>query len=156
MSDLLPGRSAPRSRAVTGKPKSPDRPAYAFEQEVEHQLYLHPLQASIARGTIRTIDSSEAEATEGVVTVLTHENAPRLASDDDRELSLQDPEVSFRGQLIGAVIADSSEAAREAAAGVRVSYDPAAARCVLRPDHPDLLRAREGQPRALPTDTQRG
>ena len=156
MSDLLQRSIGAAVSRRDGRLKVTGQAAYAFEQEVERPLYLHPLQATIARGAIRTIDSSEAEATEGVVAVLTHENAPRLASDDNRELYiLQDPEVSFRGQLIGAVIADSSEAAREAAARVRVFYDQQPHDVVLRPDHPDLYAPEKVNP-SFPTDTSEG
>ena len=53
------------------------------------------------------------------------------------------------------MIADSSEAAREAAARVRVSYDQQPHDVVLRPDHPDLYAPEKVNP-SFPTDTSEG
>ena len=59
-------------------------------------------------------------------TVLTHLNAPRLVDTKDQELLvLQSAAVGFRGQFIGAVVAESSEIARHAAGLVEVAYAPA-------------------------------
>ena len=53
---------------------------------------LHPVQATIARGRVTAIDTAAAEALDGVLAVLTHDNAERLASTDDAELAvLQSP-----------------------------------------------------------------
>jgi xanthine dehydrogenase YagR molybdenum-binding subunit len=129
---------------------------YAFEQQVHEPLYLHPVQATVARGTITAIDTGHAERVNGVVTVLTHENAPRLATDETRELwILQDAEVHFRGQLIGAVIATTAEIAREAAAQVRITYDEQPHDAELRTDHPDLYKPDKVNP-SFPTDTSQG
>ncbi len=88
--------------------------------------------------------------------VLTHENAPRLASDEDRELwILQDAQVAFRGQLIGAVVAETSETAREAASRVRVAYAEQPHDVVLRADHQDLYAPEKVNP-SFPTDTSEG
>ena len=65
---------------------------------------------------------SAALAEPGVLAVLTHQNAPELAWADDPELAiLQSDEVAFRGQFVGAVIAETSEIARHAAGLVRWS-----------------------------------
>lgn len=96
---------------------------YAFEQDVENACYLHPVQADIARGRISSVDAVAARDMPGVIAVLTHENAPRLASADDPELAiLQDDVVAFRGQIIGGVVAESPEIARQAASLVRCDY----------------------------------
>jgi xanthine dehydrogenase YagR molybdenum-binding subunit len=99
---------------------------YAYEQPVRQPAYLHPVQATIAKGTVVRIDTQAAEALDGVLTVLTHLNAPRLVDTKDQELLvLQSPAVGFRGQLIGAVVAESTEIARHAAGLVEVAYVPA-------------------------------
>jgi CO/xanthine dehydrogenase Mo-binding subunit len=59
---------------------------YAYEHPLADPLYLYPLQSAIARGRITTVDAAAARALEGVVAVITHENAPRLATDADKEL----------------------------------------------------------------------
>ena len=114
---------------------------YAFEQPVDRPAYLYPLQATIATGRITHIDTSAATAQPGVLAVLTHENAPRLASTGDAEVAvLQSDEVAFRGQIVGAVIAETSEIARHAASLVRFSYEERAHDVELRADHDQLTK----------------
>src|SRR5919109_1692946 len=97
---------------------------YAFEWAVENPTYVCPLQAAIAAGRITAIDAAAASAAPGVLAVLTHENAPRVASEDDRELAiLQSGEVAYRGQIVGGVIAESPESARRAASLVQIEYE---------------------------------
>ena len=111
---------------LDGVPKVRGTALYAYEQPVPQPAYLHPVQATIARGTVVRIDTGAAEALDGVLTVLTHLNAPRLVDTKDQELLvLQSAAVGFRGQVIGAVVAESSEIARHAAGLVEVAYAPA-------------------------------
>jgi len=129
---------------------------YAFEHPLQRPTYLHPVQSTIARGRIAKIDASAAESVEGVIAVITHETASRLASDENKELwILQSPEVHFRGQLIAAVIADSLETARQAAGLVRVEYAPAPHDVSLRPGRRDLY-APKSVNAGYPTDTDQG
>jgi xanthine dehydrogenase YagR molybdenum-binding subunit len=115
------GTSVPRQ---DGPDKVRGTATYAYEQQVERPTYLHAVQSSVPRGRITDLDTSAAEALPGVVAVLTHRNAPKLADTDNRELAvLQDDLVSFRGELVGAVIAETPEVAREAAGLVRVRYE---------------------------------
>ena len=97
---------------------------YAYEHPVEEPSYLAPVVSTIARGRITRIDDAEARALPGVRLVLTHANAPRIRVRTDAALViLQSPEVHYRGELVGAVVADSPHVAREAAALLRVDYD---------------------------------
>ena len=69
---------------------------------------------------------------------------------------LQAAEVAFRGQLVGVVVAETSETARQAAdAGRASSYDERPHDVELRADHPDLYTPEQGQPR-LPDRHRRG
>ncbi|QFU89098.1 xanthine dehydrogenase family protein molybdopterin-binding subunit [Amycolatopsis sp. YIM 10] len=96
---------------------------YAYETAVDRPAYCHPVQATIARGRVTRLDTAAAEALPGVLAVLTEANAERLASTEDGELAvLQSAEVAFRGQLIGCVVAETSETARQAADLVEVAY----------------------------------
>jgi len=114
---------------------------YAFEHPLEHPAYLHPVQATIARGRVVAVDTAAAAALDGVLIVVTHLNAPRLASDKDKELwVLQSDEVAFRGQFVGAVVAESPEIAREAAGLVRVDYDQQPHDVLLSANRQDLYR----------------
>ena len=129
---------------------------YAAEHPFADPAYAHPVQAAIARGTITAIATEAASAVRGVLAVLTHENAERLASDEDKEFwLLQSPEVCFRGQFVAGVVAESAEAAREAAELVEVSYKEQDHDVVLRSDHPDLYAPEQVNP-SFPTDTEDG
>ncbi|MFC4372876.1 xanthine dehydrogenase family protein molybdopterin-binding subunit [Nocardia halotolerans] len=155
--------SSLRIQAIGGSPTRVDGPAklrgrapYAMEHPQPDPLHAFPVQSTIVRGRIREIDSGAAESVDGVVAVLTHHNAPRLATDDNEELFiLQNAEIFFRGQLIGAVIATSPEVAREAAALVRVRYDERPGDVTLSVDRDDLYTP-DGLDGGFPSDTSVG
>lgn len=152
-----PGKSvgAPISR-VEGPLKVRGAAKYAYEYPVDEPAYLHPLQSTVASGRVKEIDASRAEEEPGVFAVLTHENAPRLASTEDRELAiLQSDEVGFRGQFIGAVVAESFEAARHAASLVEIEYEENEPDADFRPDRDDLY-APEKVNAGFETDTSVG
>ncbi|HEX6443696.1 MAG TPA: xanthine dehydrogenase family protein molybdopterin-binding subunit [Streptosporangiales bacterium] len=129
---------------------------YAYEQPVTDPLYLHPIQASVGRGRVALFDATAAEEHEGVAAVLSHVNAPRLASTEDAELAiLQSPEIAFRGQLIGVVVAETPELARYAAGLVHVAYEEEPCDVALRADRDDLYEPESVNP-AMPTDSSEG
>lgn len=141
---------------VDGPAKVTGTARYAYEQPFTEPAYLHPVQATIAAGRITAIDTGAAEAVPGVLAVLTHLNAPRLADTHDAELAiLQSDGVAFRGQLIGGVTATSSETARHAASLVRVTYEVSAHDVELRADRDDLY-APESVNGGYETDTAQG
>ncbi|MET8954007.1 xanthine dehydrogenase family protein molybdopterin-binding subunit [Streptomyces sp. NPDC004393] len=114
---------------------------YAFEQPVDRPAYLYPVQATIATGRVTGVDTSAADAEPGVLAVLTHRNAPRLALADDPELAvLQTDEIAFRGQLVGGVVAETPEIARHAARLVRLDCAERAHDVELRSDRDDLYK----------------
>jgi xanthine dehydrogenase YagR molybdenum-binding subunit len=134
---------------VEGRDKVTGRARYAYEY---HELddawldpsglsaaaYAFPVQATIARGHVREIDASRAAGMPGVLAVLSCADPPELGSADDYQLALfQTTEITFRGQIVAAVVADTLEDARAAAEAVRVSYDEQAHHVRLRPaDNP--------------------
>lgn len=129
---------------------------YAFEFGVENPVYLHPVQATIAHGHITAMDTSAAEAVDGVAAVLTVFDAPKLADASNGDLAvLQDSAVHYRGQLIGGVIADSAETARHAASLVRVEYDEDDVDAELTADHPKLYTPEQVNP-DYASDTSEG
>jgi xanthine dehydrogenase YagR molybdenum-binding subunit len=141
---------------IEGRAKVTGTAPYAYEHALADPLYLHPVQATIARGRITAIDTGAAKALHGVVAVITHENAPRLASADNTELwVLQSDAVGFRGQFIGAVIAESPEIALQAAGLVRVQYAEHPHQAGLRADRDDLYAPKQVNP-DYPTDTEEG
>ncbi|MGO3071427.1 MAG: molybdopterin cofactor-binding domain-containing protein [Brevibacterium linens] len=146
MSDLLTTTSVGMHQVrLDGPDKVRGRAPYAYEHPLTDPLYLYPLQAGIARGRAAHIDVSAAEAAEGVVYVLTADNAPELASTDDGELAiLRSAEIGFRGQYLGAVIATTPEQARHAAELVDITYDQDDHDVELREDHPDAREPESG------------
>ena len=152
---LAPAVGASLDR-VEGRLKVMGQARYAYEQSAERIAYAAPVQATIAKGEIRSINSSAALALPGVLAVVSHENAPRAAADADRELAvLQRPDVAYRGQLIALVVAETFEAAREAERLVEIEYDERPHDVVLRPDHPGLY-APERVNAGYPADTSKG
>ena len=112
----------PLSR-LDGPKKVTGTALYAFEHSPEEVTYGFPVQSTIAKGHIASIDVSKAQAIEGVLTILTHENAPRLQPQSDAELHvLQSDAVAYRGQFIAFAVAETLEIARQAAEAVVVTY----------------------------------
>ena len=157
MTDLVEpeamGSSPPRTE---GRAKVTGTAHYAYEYPVTNPAYLYPVQATIARGRVSSMDGVAAEATEGVLAVLTPWAAPRLESTDDGELAiLQTGDVAFRGQLIGAVIAETPEIARHAAGLVSVGYEEVDHHVTLRAEGPEHYAPEKVNP-AYATDTDEG
>lgn len=157
MSNLLPAHAIGIGmERLEGAAKVRGLAPYAYEQPVENPVYLHPVQTTIALGRVLSFDASAAQALDGVLAVLTHLNAPRLASTDDAELAvLQSAEVGFRGQFVAAVLAETPEIARQAAALVKVRYDQDPHDAAFGADHPGLY-APEKVNAGFPTDTSQG
>jgi xanthine dehydrogenase YagR molybdenum-binding subunit len=129
---------APLDR-VEGADKVSGAARYAYERLPDGITWASVVQAPHAKAEVRAVDSSPALAVEGVLAVLSHDNAPELQPIDDRELFvLQGPRVAYRGQVVAVVVAESLEAAREGAERVAVAYDVAEHDVVLRPDHPSI------------------
>jgi xanthine dehydrogenase YagR molybdenum-binding subunit len=157
VSELLPARAIGQSLVRRdGAPKLRGTATYAYETPVSGTAFAFVVQAPIARGRVRAVDTSAAEAVTGVLAVLTPFTAERLASTEDWELAvLQDQDVAFRGQAVGLVVAETSEAARYAAELVHVSYDEAAHDVRLSADRDDLYAPDKVNP-DYETDTEQG
>ena len=147
------GRAHPR---LEGREKVTGTARYAVEYPVAGVTYAWAVQSAVVKGRITRVETAAALAVPDALAVLTHENAPRLHSNDDPELFLlQRPEVAYRGQIIALVVAGTLEAAREAARLVRLEYDTQPHSTVLTADHPSLYKPAVVNPN-YPTDTQSG
>ena len=140
---------------VDGPDKVRGLARYAYEYACDRPAYAFAVEARIAVGRITDLDTSAAEAVPGVLAVLTCRNAPRIAADFGEYRILQSDRVAFRNQMIGAVVAETSEIARYAAELVRVAYQEEPHDVELRADHPGLYRPAEIAPQS-PMDTERG
>lgn len=119
---------------VDGRLKVTGGARYAYEMQQGNVLYGFVVEASIGKGTIRSIDTREAEKAPGVILVLTHRNAPAQGTGNHREAHpvLTGLEVTRYGQPVAFVVAESFEQARAAAYLVDVKYDRASGRYALR------------------------
>lgn len=141
---------------LDGNAKVTGTAPYAYDQLVDDPAYLHPVQATFAKGTVVEIDTSAAEELDGVLAILTHHNAFRLKDIEDAELLvLQSDRVAFRGQLIAGVIATTPEVAHQAADLVRVSCAEEPHDAHLSADRDDLIAPEQVNGGAA-TDTDEG
>jgi len=146
---------APLDR-IDGPKKVTGTATYAFEHAVDEVTYAFPVQSTIAKGRIISLDTSAAQAISGVITVLTYENAPRLEPQIRAELAvLQSNAVAYRGQFVALVVAETLEVARQAADTVVVRYEEQPHSVVLRDDRSDLYKPEKVNP-AYETDTVSG
>ncbi|WP_458248991.1 xanthine dehydrogenase family protein molybdopterin-binding subunit [Streptomyces sp. MAI_2237] len=122
-----------------GREKVTGTARYAAEHVHPGRAHAWPVPAAIARGTVTAVDTAAALEQPGVLTVLTHENAPRLTEPDDPVLAvLQNPRVPHHGWFVALVVAETLEAARAGAAAVRVSYDTQDHDVTLSETHPGV------------------
>jgi xanthine dehydrogenase YagR molybdenum-binding subunit len=121
---------------VDGTAKTTGQARYSAEipyPDLTHAALVH---ADVAHGRITAVDSTAAEAVDGVLAVISHENAPKMAPVPG--VSLVDPattvpgtrvaylstdEVHWNGEPVAVVVAETPEAAQEAARLVRVTCE---------------------------------
>lgn len=121
---------------VDGLAKVTGRATYAVEHDVSDPLHVWLVTSTTAKGRVVDVDTDRALAHDGVVAVVDHTNAPRLEDTENAELAiLQTPDVHFRGEIVAMVLAETSEAAREGAALVNISYDTESHEAELREDN---------------------
>jgi len=125
------GQPVPRYDAVS---KVTGRATYASDMPLANPAYAFLVTSAIAKGRIDRFDLVDAKGVRGVIDIVTHENAPELR--DSKLFSnggyagttiqpLKSADVAHDGQIIAVVVAESYEAAREAANRVKVSYTAA-------------------------------
>ena len=125
----------PTSR-VDGRAKVTGAAKYAGEFSANGLVHGFVVEATIPRGRIVRLDTSEALRIPGVLDVLSHANRPPVADKDEAwkdEVApeegspfrpLYDNVIKFNGQPIALVIAEEWETARFAATLVRIDYEP--------------------------------
>lgn len=104
---------------------------YAAENQIPNLVHGYLVTASIAKGRIKNIDTQAAAKAKGVIAVFTHKNAPQISKPSNNfinskiyeaRLPLADHQIHYAGQIIGLVVADTFERARDAAHLVKVEY----------------------------------
>ncbi|MFF3290380.1 xanthine dehydrogenase family protein molybdopterin-binding subunit [Streptomyces sp. NPDC003023] len=143
MSGPAAGPGAPVVRREA-REKAAGHARYAAEHTPSGCAYGWPVPAAVAKGRVTGIGTAAVLGLPGVLAVLTHENAPRLAQPDDPTLRLlQDDRVPHRGWHIALVVADTLENARAGAAALRVEYETEEHDVLLTGSHPGLYTPQE-------------
>jgi xanthine dehydrogenase YagR molybdenum-binding subunit len=152
---------------IDGPAKVTGQSVYAAEFRPHNLAYAALVGSTVPRGRITAIDASAAEHAPGVLAVITHENAERLAYRDleqrpvvdpksgDQLRVFQGPEILFVGQPVAVVVAATQEQADGAARLVRITYAPEEPTTVFqisdgKPTSEEWAKA------GRPADTERG
>jgi len=119
---------------VDGRAKVTGEARYAGEFNVPGLVHGYVVEATIPKGRIARIDTSDALSIAGVIDVLTHLNRPSMADKDDAYKDdvapekgspyrpLYDDRILFAGQPVALVLAEDWETARVAATQVKIEY----------------------------------
>ncbi len=121
------GKPEPR---IDGRLKVTGEARYGSDFPVANPAYGFLVTSAIAKGRVTAMELNEAKAIPGVLEIFYHENSRDLKKIKYRPggggptSSIQDfgPEISYGGQIIALVVAETFEAAREAAHKVHVTY----------------------------------
>ncbi|HKY02484.1 MAG TPA: aldehyde oxidoreductase molybdenum-binding subunit PaoC, partial [Burkholderiales bacterium] len=110
---------------IDGRLKTTGTAPYAYDRHdvVANQAYGYVVGSAIAKGRILSMDLSAAKAAPGVIAIVTHQNAGKLAKAERNTAKLLGgPEIQHYHQAIALVVAESFEQARAAAQLMRVQY----------------------------------
>ena len=158
------GRDKPR---VEGPLKVSGKAQYTSDFHFPGLLYAVPVEAAIANGRIRKLDTTAAEKMPGVRAIFHRDNigkifrsVPELGMEgicEERRPPFEDDVVRYYGQYIALAVADTFEAAKAAADAVRATYDkekPNVATHLEADAEPDQVVTTFGMRHRL--DSQRG
>ncbi|MBA2813116.1 xanthine dehydrogenase family protein molybdopterin-binding subunit [Streptomyces sp. KM273126] len=130
---------------VEGRDKVTGTARYAGEIPFAELAHGWLALSTVARGRIRSVETETVLAMPGVLTVLHHENAPRVDTDYVGLLGAPDPtaavfqhdRVPHVGWPVALVVAETSEQAREAAEALVVHYEQEPHDVAFSADRPD-------------------
>jgi xanthine dehydrogenase large subunit len=95
--------------------------------EISGTLYAACFDSPVAHGVIRNLDMSEAEKSEGVIRIFTHEDIPgrnQIGGIVEDEPLLAEHNVHFCGMPVALVVAESEAAARHAVKKIKIEMEP--------------------------------
>jgi xanthine dehydrogenase YagR molybdenum-binding subunit len=119
------GAALPR---IDGPLKTSGTATYAADYHFPNMAYAVPVTATIASGTIVSIDKTAAAKMPGVVLILDHSNIGPLfrvtkgGRNSEARTPFEDEKVYYWGQYVACVVADSLQQAKAAADAVVVNY----------------------------------
>jgi xanthine dehydrogenase YagR molybdenum-binding subunit len=124
------GKPLPR---VDGHAKVTGAACYAADFNQPNQAHAVIVQSTVGLGFIREVDAAAANASPGVVAIISHLNAPKLVyathksfldpAAGERLHVLQEDRVRFFGQPVAVVVAETLDQAERAAALLRIGYE---------------------------------
>ncbi|MFB2967467.1 xanthine dehydrogenase family protein molybdopterin-binding subunit [Aerosakkonema sp. BLCC-F183] len=114
-----------------GRAKVTGTATYGAEHQISELVYGYLIVATIANGRIKKMELKEAQDSDGVLAIFTHENMPAFPKANEGtsfhigepRLPLADDRIHYGGQIIGLVVADTLERACHAASLVKVEYE---------------------------------
>lgn len=118
---------------IDGPEKVTGAAKFAAEFDEDRKVFAALAYSTIAKGKIRSLETSDAEAAPGVVLVMTHRNAPRMkptppflsspkaAGPSDLPI-MQDDSIHWNGETVAVVLAETQEQADYAKSLIRVTY----------------------------------
>jgi xanthine dehydrogenase YagR molybdenum-binding subunit len=124
------GRSTPR---IDGPSKVTGKAQYTSDFHFPGILYAVPVEATIANGRVRKLDTSAAEKMPGVRAIFHRGNIGKILKStlgqglegicEERRPPFSDDIVRYYGQYIALAVAETFETAKAAADAVRATYD---------------------------------
>jgi len=123
------GAKVPR---IDGPLKTTGTARYSLDHDFPNLAHAVALQATIGRGIITSLDASAAEKMPGVLLVLHHGNIRNVyrtfrgqqdGSMAESRPPFEDEKIYYWGQYVAAVVAETMEQARAAAAAIKVAYE---------------------------------
>src|SRR6266481_899078 len=124
------GRGTPR---IHGPLKVSGMAHYASDFNFPELLYAVPVEATIANGKIKKLDTAAAEKMPGVRAILYRANIGKIFRSSlgegmegiciERRPPFADDVIRYYGQYVALAVADTFESAKAAADAVRVTYD---------------------------------
>jgi xanthine dehydrogenase YagR molybdenum-binding subunit len=123
---------------IDGPLKTSGSARFAAEFPLDRMVYAALAFSTIAKGRIAELDTTEAEAAPGVAAVMTYRNAPRLnpppvfmsaakAAGGDTLPVMQSERISWNGEPVAVVLAETQEQADHARTLLRIRFEEDAA-----------------------------
>ncbi|MDQ1694291.1 MAG: xanthine dehydrogenase YagR molybdenum-binding subunit, partial [Acidobacteriaceae bacterium] len=118
------GSSVPR---IDGPLKTSGTAKYSSDHNFPNMVFAVPVCSTIAKGRIRRLDTTAAASMRGVVRIYSHGVVPKLyrpvPNDEDAHVDetrppFDDETISYAGQYVAVVVAETLEQARAAARAV--------------------------------------
>lgn len=120
-----------RNPRIDGPLKVCGAAKYSSDHHFPGMAYAVPICATIGKGRVLKIDVASVSKMPGIITVITHENVGLLyriipsgfdLRYDEGRNPLEDNTISYYGQFVGLVVAESFEVAQAAARSIPVEY----------------------------------